>query len=49
MSDLWMIEFERLGEDFDAGRIDEPELRDRLRRLGLDQDGIDEHVRALRN
>jgi hypothetical protein len=47
MSDLWLIAYERVFEDFDAGVLDIEDVRAELKRLGLDADEIDGHVCAL--
>lgn len=46
-SELWMIEYERVGEQFAAGEIDEETARAKLKALGFDQDEIDEHIDVL--
>lgn len=45
--DLWLIEYERIGEDLVSGRITQTEAFQRLRALGLDRDEIDCHLAEL--
>lgn len=45
---LWMIEHERIGEDFCSGQIDEEEARQRLKALGFDPIEITEQIDALK-
>lgn len=47
MSDLWLIAYERITEDFDAGEITIEEVADRLKRLGFDADEISDHIATL--
>lgn len=44
---LWMIEYEKIEEDFAASKIDEQEVRSRLKSLGFDPDEINEHIDVL--
>lgn len=41
---LWMVEYDQVFEDLDAGRIDRDGAIARLRRLGVDQDEAEESV-----
>lgn len=43
-----MIEYERIGEDFASGEIEEEEARARLKALGFDPHEIADHIDALR-
>jgi hypothetical protein len=45
--EMYMAEIEQVGDDFAAGKIEEQEFRDRMRRLGFDPDEIDDHLEAL--
>lgn len=47
MSDLWLIEYENIANEYDAGDIGIDEVRDRLKRLGFDPHEIDNHVATL--
>lgn len=47
MSDLWLIAYERVFEDYDVGTLDIDDVRAELKRLGLDADEIDGHINAL--
>ena len=45
---LWMIEHERVGEDFCSGEIDEEEASARLKALGFDTGEINDQISALK-
>ena len=45
--DQWMIEYERIGEEYVAGQIDRDEAMVRLRAIGFDADEIDDHLSSL--
>lgn len=42
--DQWMIEYEQVGEDIDAGLCDDEEAVARLKALGLSAEEISEHL-----
>ena len=45
--DLWLIEYEQIGEDLCAERIDLGMARSRLKSLGFDADEINCHLDAI--
>lgn len=47
MSDLWLIAYESIQEEYDAGRLDIDDVRAELKRLGFDPHEIEEHVNVL--
>lgn len=44
---LWLSEYERIGEDFAAGKMDEGEFINRMTHLGFDSDEIADHIIAV--
>lgn len=40
--DIWMVKYERVFEDLDAGKIDRDGAVARLKRLGLDREEAEE-------
>lgn len=47
--DLWLNEYERIGDDFAAGKMDEAEFINRMVHLGFDNDEIADHIIAMEN
>ncbi|MDE2105571.1 MAG: hypothetical protein KGL39_50560 [Patescibacteria group bacterium] len=45
--DLWMVEYDQIEDDFLACKIDKIELIRRLRKVGFDEDEIQEHLDDL--
>lgn len=45
--DRWIEEHERIGEEYAIGEIERDEAHDRLRRLGLNEREIAEHLDAV--
>lgn len=45
--DLWLNEYERLGDELADGRIEEAEFINRMTRLGFDADEIADHLIAV--
>lgn len=46
-SDMWIDDYERIGEEYASGAIDRDEAESRLKRLGFDQAEIDDHIAAI--
>lgn len=49
VKELWMDEYEKIGDEFIAGKIDESEARRRMYHLGFDRDEIDDHLAEWRS
>ena len=45
--EMWIADFEKAGQDYESGEIDEAEFRARLRRLGLDHTEINEIIATV--
>ena len=44
---LWMAEYEQIGDEYAAGKIDKYEFRTRMKKLGFDPLEIEEHQELL--
>lgn len=45
--EMWMADYERLGEEYATSQIEEDEFRARMKGLGFEPGEIDDHLDAL--